>query len=120
MVFNAVVCLLIGLPMLLSPVRFMSLAGLNLNSAGMVMTQLYASALLGNSLVAWFSRKDTGSISLHATVMYLFVYNGINSVVILFATLNRIMDYPGYVVAGLFLFFMVSYGFSLTSRYIAN
>ena len=86
MILNAFFCLLIGIPMLLLPAKFMALFGLNLNPGGMIMAQLYGGALLGNFLIAWFSRKDTGSISLYAAVLYLFIYNGINFLVIFWAT----------------------------------
>jgi len=116
MIFNAVVCLIIGIPMLLVPDKFMYLFGLNLNPGGMMMAQLYGGALLGNFLVAWFSRKDTGSISLYATVLYLFIYNGINFVVTFWATMKGIMEVMGYIAAIGFLFFTISYGYVLIAR----
>ena len=116
MIVNAIVCLVIGIPLLLLPVKFMSLFGLNLNPGGMIMTQLYGGALLGNFLIAWFSRKDNGSISLYAAILYLFVYNGINFLVTLLATVNGIMEVAGYTAVILFLIFTVSYGYVLVAR----
>ncbi len=116
MIVNAVFCLVIGIPMLLVPAQLMSLFGLNLNPGGIMMTRLYAGALFGNFLVAWFSKKDTGSISLYAAVLYLFIYNGINFLVTLWATLEGIMENLGYMVVAVFFFFTLGFGYILTAR----
>ena len=116
MILNAFFCLLIGIPMLLLPAKFMALFGLNLNPGGMIMAQLYGGALLGNFLIAWFSRKDTGSISLYAAVLYLFIYNGINFLVIFWATWKGIMEVLGYTAVIGFLFFMINYGYVLFAK----
>ncbi len=116
MIINAIVCLIIGIPLLLLPVKFMALFGLNLNPGGMIMTQLYGGALLGNFLIAWFSKNDNGSISLYAAVLYLFVYNGINFLVTLMATINGIMEVVGFSAVILFLFFTISYGYVMIAK----
>lgn len=116
MTINALVCLAIGIPMLLVPAQLMSLYGLNLNPGGIMMTRLYAGALLGNFLVAWFSRKDTGSISLYAAVLYLFIYNGINFLVTLWATLEGIMEILGLTVVVVFFIFTIAFGYTLIAR----
>ena len=116
MTINAVVCLVIGIPMLLVPAQLMSLYGLNLNPGGIMMTRLYAGALLGTFLVAWFSRKDTGSISLYAAILYLFIYNGINFLVTLWAMLEGIMEILGLTVVIIFFLFTISFGYSLIAK----
>ena len=116
MIINAFVCLVIGIPMLLVPAQLMSLYGLNLNPGGIMMTRLYAGALLGNFLVAWFCRNDTGSISLYAAVLYLFIYNGINFLVTLWATLEGIMEILGLTVVIVFLIFTIGFGYTLIAR----
>lgn len=116
MILNAIAYAIIGIPLLLAPAKIMAMFGLHLNSDGMIMAQLFGGALLGNCLVVWFSRKDTGSISLHATILYLIVYNGINFLVIFWATAKGIMEFTGYSAAIGFLLFALSYGYLLVAK----
>ena len=78
MICKAIVCLGFGLPMLIVPTFLMGIYGLELDLNGVVMARLYGGALLGNLLLTWFARNDTGSTTLRAAVLYLFVYDGIN------------------------------------------
>lgn len=111
MICKAVVCIGFGIPMLLIPAQLMSLYGLNLDANGIVMARLYGGALLGNLLLTWFCRNDPGSPSLRAAVLYLFVYDGINFIITLVASLNGVMNSFGYSASAIYLFFTIGFGY---------
>lgn len=111
MIIKAIICLGFGLPMLLVPVKLMSLYGLTLDLNGIVMARLYGGALFGNLLLTWFSRNDPGSVTLRAAILYLFVYDCINFVVTLVAVINGIMNTFGWSAVAIYLFFTIGYGY---------
>ena len=111
MIIKAIICFGFGIPMLLVPVKLMSLYGLTLDPNGIVMARLYGGALFGTFLLTWFSRNDPGSATLRAAVLYLFIYDGINFIVTLVAVISGIMSTFGWSVVGIYLFFTVSYGY---------
>lgn len=111
MISKAVICLGFGLPMLLVPATLMSLYGLNLDANGIVMARLYGGALFGNLLLSWFARNDQGSIAMRAAVLYLCIYDGINFIVTLVATLTGVMNMFGWSAVAIYLFFTVGFGY---------
>ena len=111
MIIKALICIGFGIPMLLIPAKLMSLYGLTLDSSGVLMARLYSGALLGNFLLTWFSRNDTGSLTLRAAILYLFVYDGINFIVTLLAVLTGIMNTFGISAVAIYLFFTIGYGY---------
>jgi hypothetical protein len=111
MIIKAIICLCFGIPMLLIPAKLMALYGLTLDQNGLVMARLYGGALFGNLLLTWFCRNDSGSVSLRAAVLYLFVYDGINFVVTLFAVITGIMTVFGWSAVAIYLFFTIGYGY---------
>jgi hypothetical protein len=117
MIIKAIVCIAFGIPMVLIPAKLMSLYGLSLDSNGIVMARLYGGALFGNFILTWFCRNDAGSISLRAAILYLFIYDGINFIVTLAATVTGIMSLVGISAVGIYLFFTIGYGyFQLVKR----
>ena len=111
MIIKALICIGFGIPMLLIPAKLMSLYGLTLDSSGVLMARLYSGALLGNFLLTWFSRNDTGSLTLRAAILYLFVYDGINFIVTLLAVITGIMNTFGISAVAIYLFFTIGYGY---------
>jgi len=111
MIIKAIICLGFGVPMLLVPAKLMSLYGLTLDPSGILMARLYGGALFGTLLLTWFSRNDTGSVTLRAAVLYLLVYDGINFIVTLVAVLSGIMSAFGWSAVGIYLFFTIGYGY---------
>lgn len=111
MIIKAIICIGFGIPMLLIPAKLMSLYGLTLDPNGIVMARLYGGALLGNFLLTWLSRNDPGSITLRAAILYLFVYDGINFIVTLVATIIGIMSSFGFSAVAIYLFFTIGYGY---------
>ena len=111
MMIKAIVSIGFGIPMLLIPAKLLSLYGVTLDSNGIVMARLYGGALLGNFLLTWFSRNDTGSLTLKAAILYLFIYDGINFIVTLFAVITGVMSTFGFSAVAIYLFFTIGYGY---------
>lgn len=111
LLLKALICISFGVPMLLIPANLMALYGLDLDSGGMVMARLYGATLIGNLMLTWFAREDTGSLSLRAIILQLFLYNGIGLAISLVATLTGVMNAFGWTAVVIYLFFTVGFGY---------
>lgn len=113
MVFKAIVCLVLGVPILLATVFFYSLFGANLNAAGVVAAREYGASLIGNMLLTWFARNVVESPERRAIALALCVYDGIGFVVIMIAQLSGLLGPLGWGAAAIYLFFAVGFGYFL-------
>ncbi len=111
MIAKALVCLSFGIPLLFIPVQIMNLYGLELDFGGMVMARLYGATLLGNLILMWFAREDSGSLSQRAIILQMFLYNGIGFVITLMATLTGVMNTFGWTAVAIYLFFTIGFGY---------
>ena len=116
MTIKALYCLIIGIPLMVNPYEFMTFLNLSLDINGVVMARLYGGFLMGNLVLTWLIRNDTGSIALFASVLYLFVYNGINFGVSLWATVTGIMGGLGWLVIAIYLFFTIGFGYFIFGK----
>jgi hypothetical protein len=111
MIIKAVVCLAFGIPMLAVPGSLMSIFGVTLNAAGILMARLYGATLLGNLLLTWFGRNIVAPDGRRAICLHLFVYDAVGCVVALLATLSGVMSGLGWSVVLLYL--LIAFGFGL-------
>jgi hypothetical protein len=111
MVVKAIVCLGFGILFLAIPGQLMSLYGVTLQEGGVLMARLYGAALVGNLMLTWFSRNDSGSEALRAAVLGLFVYDAIGLIVAVIAVLSGLMNALGWSVVAIYLFFTLGYGY---------
>jgi hypothetical protein len=116
MVIKAVVCIGLGIPLLFVPDFVYSIFGANLNDAGVFAAREYGAALTGTFLLTWFARNAGESRALRAIVLYLFVYDAIGAVVTTIGVLTGVLSPLGWLVAGLYLFFAVGYGYFWFAR----
>lgn len=111
MIIKAVVCLVLGVPILLVPKFFYSLFGASLNPAGMIAAQEYGASLMGNMLVTWFGRNAEESIARRAVMLGLCIYDAIGVVVMLIGLLTGQLNWLGWGAAAIYLFFAVGFGY---------
>lgn len=111
MVIKAIVCLGFGILFLAIPALLMSLYGVTLNDGGVLMARLYGASLLGNLMLAWFSRNDPGSAALRAAILALLVYDAVGLIVAIVATLSGVMNALGWMVVGIYLFLTIGFGY---------
>lgn len=111
MVIKAVICLFFGIHLLLVPGPLMAFWGVQLGLGGDLMSRLYGASLIGNLLLTWFAKNDSGSVALRASVLGLFAYDAIGFIVALMAVLAGVMNPLGWVIVGLLLFLALGFGY---------
>lgn len=113
MFIKAIVCLVLGVPILLVPKFFYGLFGVNLDAAGVYPAWEYGASLIGNFLLTWFGRYATDTNARHAIVLGMTVYNGIGFVVTLIAVLSGMLNFLGWGPVAIYLFFAIGFGYFL-------
>ena len=113
MVIKAVVCLVLGLPILLATTFTYSLFGASLNAAGAFAAREYGASLMGNMLLTWFARNAAASEARRAIILGLCVYDAIGFVVTLIAQFSGVLGPLGWFAAAIYLFFTLAFGYFL-------
>jgi hypothetical protein len=111
MVIKAIVCLALGVPILLLPNFTYSIFGVTLGSGGAIAAQEYGASLLGALMITWFARQAQPSDTRRAIALGYCVYDAIGAVVCLIATLAGVLNFLGWAIVLLYLFFAVGFGY---------
>jgi hypothetical protein len=113
MLIKAVVCLVLGLPILFVPVFFYSFFGAPLNDGGVFAAREYGASLIGNLLLTWFARNAVDSDARRAIVLALCVYDAIGFLVTLIALFTGQLNPLGWLAVVIYLFFALAFGYFL-------
>ncbi len=113
MTIKAIVCLVLGLPILLVPKFFYGLFGLELGAAGVYPAWEYGASLIGNFMLTWFSRYARDTKARKGLIMGMAAYNSIGFIVTLIALITGVMNLLGLLPVGIYLFFMLGFGYFL-------
>jgi len=113
MVIKALVCLVLGVPILLAPVFLYSLFGATLNPGGVFAAREYGASLIGNLMLTWFARNAVESQVRRAIALGLCVYDAIGFVVTLIALIAGVLGPLGWFAAVIYLFFAIGFGYFL-------
>ena len=119
MIIKAVVCLTLGIILLFVPGLLYSFFGATLNGAGVFAAQEYGAALIGTLLLTWYARNAAESQARRAIILDLFIYDAIGVVITLIATITGVLNWLGWAVVVLYLFFAVGYGYFWFKKPIA-
>jgi len=111
MIIKAVICITFGCLLLLVPGFTYSLFGASLNDAGVFAAREYGAALIGTLLLTWYARSAAESQARRAIILDLFIYDAIGVVITIIATLSGVLNWLGWAVVVLYLFFAVGYGY---------
>jgi hypothetical protein len=111
MIIKAVVCLVLGIPILLAPVFLYSLFGASLNAGGVFAAREYGASLMGNLMLTWFARNTVDSEPRRAIALALCVYDAVGFVITLIAQFSGVLGPLGWFAALIYLFFAVAFGF---------
>lgn len=111
MVIKAIVCLVLGVLILFLPNFTYSIFGATLGAGGVVAAQEYGASLFGALMITWFARKAQPSDMRRAIALGYCVYDAIGAVVCLIAVLTGVMNFFGWAVVLLYLFFAVGFGY---------
>jgi len=113
MVIKALVCLVIGIPLLVIPDTFLSIFGLTLGEGGMFTAREYSAALLGNVFLCWFAKNAAESDARRAIILALFVYDLIGFIMTTFTVIAGVLNALGWFVVFIYLFFTIGFGYFL-------
>ena len=113
MIIKAVVCLVLGVPILLAPVFLYSLFGASINPGGVFAAREYGASLIGNLMLTWFARNAVESDPRRAIILDLCVYDAIGFVITLIAQFTGVLGPLGWFAAVIYLFFALGFGYFL-------
>lgn len=111
MIIKAVVCLVLGVPILLIPNFTYSIFGTTLGVGGAIAAQQYGASLIGALMITWFARNAPPSDARRAIALGYCVYDAIGIVLAFIAALTGVMNLLGWFVVALYLFFTVGFGY---------
>ena len=113
MAIKALVCLVFGIAMLLIPQALFSVFGITLDAGGTFPAREYGSALFGILMLTWFARNAGDSDARTAIILALFIYDLLGFVVTLMARATGVLNMLGWLVAAIYLFFTIGFGYFL-------
>lgn len=113
MIIKAIVCIVLGIPILLVPELFYSIFGLALTPAGTFTAREYGASLIGNFLLTWFARDVQDPLSRKAILLGMTFYNAIGFIATLVVVLSGVANFLGWGPVALYLFFAVGFGYFL-------
>lgn len=117
MVIKAVVCLVFGVTILLAPVWLYGIFGATLDGGGVFAAREYGAAMLGILVLTWCGRNAPESDLRRVVAAALCVYDALGLVVTLVALFTGAIGALGWLVAALYLFLALGFGyFWLTSK----
>jgi hypothetical protein len=111
MLIKALVCVVFGFLLLVFPNQLLALMGATVGAAGLFMGREYGAALVGNLMLTWYARDAAESQARRAIILDLFIYDAIGFVVSLFAVLNGTLNWLGWGIVAIYLFFTVGFGY---------
>lgn len=115
-IIKALVCLGFGPALLIFPAFVLGLFGLDFGPAASLTAREYGAALLGNMLLAYLSRNADPSKVRKAIIWDLFIYDLAALVAIGILQIQGLMNFLGWGVVFIYLFFSVGYGLFLVPK----
>jgi hypothetical protein len=116
MIIKAIVCLVFGPLLLIVPEWLLTLLG-STHCAGTALTaREYGSALIGTLLLTWIARNAEITIARQAIIWNLFVYDLIALVVTLVIQLSGGLNFLGWGIVIVYLFFTITFGYLLLPK----
>lgn len=112
MIIKAIVCLGFGPLLLFLPGPLLTLLGSTWGPGAAELTaREYGASLIGNLLLTWFARGVADSPARRAIALDLFAYDAIALVATLIIQLNGGLNFLGWGIVFVYLFFTVGFGY---------
>ena len=111
MIIKAIVCLVFGFLMLAFPNWLLTLMGASLGAPGLYTSRLYGAALVSVLILTIYARDAGESKARRAIILDLFIYDAIGFVVSLLNVLNGTLNWIGWGIVAIYLFFTVGFGY---------
>jgi len=111
MIIKAVVCLVFGFLLLVLPNQLLTIMGAPLGSAGLFTAREYGAAMVGGLMLTWVARDAGESKARRAIILDMFIYNAAGFIVTLVNVLNGTLNWLGWGIVAVYLFFTVGFGY---------
>ncbi len=111
MLIKAVVCLAFGFLLLVLPETLLNIMGASIGPAGLFTARLYGAALTGTLLLTWTAKDAIQSKARRAIILDLFIYDAIGFVVATYNVLSGVLNWLGWGIVAVYLFFTVGFGY---------
>jgi hypothetical protein len=116
MIIKAVVCLGFGPLLLFLPAQLLTLLGTAYGPGAALTAREYGAALMGNLMLTWFARETEKSLARKAIILHLFVYDAIALIATLMIQLSGGLNFLGWGIVFVYLFFTVGFGYFLSQE----
>lgn len=110
MIIKAIVCLAFGPILLFFPQTLLPLLGMTYGTGAALTAREYGATLFGNLMLTWFARHAEDSPVRKAIILDLFVYDAIALVVTLVIQLTGGLNWLGWGIVAVYLFFTIAFG----------
>ena len=111
MIIKAVICISFGFLLLVFPQFLLNLLGTELGAGGLFTAREYGAALIGTLLLTWFARDAGESQARRAIILDLFIYDGIALIVTSYNVLTGVLNWLGWGIVAVYLFFTIGFGY---------
>ena len=116
MIIKAIVCLCFGPILLFVPDWLLNLYGTSFGSGAALTARQYGAALIGNFLLSWLARNAEKSTARNAIIWNLFIYDAIALVATLFILHSGGLNFLGWGIVTVYLFFTIFFGLLLIPK----
>jgi len=116
MIIKAVVCLCFAPVLLFFPEQLLNLLDTSFGSGAALTAREYGATLVGNFLLAWFARNAEAGVARRAIILDLFVYDAIALVATFILQLSGSLNFLGWGITFIYLFFAVGFGYVLSQE----
>jgi hypothetical protein len=116
MIIKAIVCLCFAPVLLFFPEQLLSLLDTSFGSGAALTAREYGATLVGNFLLAWFGRNAETGVARRAIILDLFVYDAVALLATLVLQLSGGLNFLGWGIAFIYLFFAVGFGYVLSQE----
>lgn len=116
MLIKAFICLTFGFLLLVFPGQLLELMGATLGAAGLFTAREYGAAMAGTMLLTWYARDAEESKARRAIILDLLVYDAIGFLVTIFNVLTGRLNWLGWGIVAVYLFFTIGFGYFWFSK----
>ncbi len=110
LVVKAIISLAFGIAFVLVPAAVMSLYGVTLDPAGILMARFFGACLIGIGLICWFDRSADRD-ALQGITLALFVGDTVGFIVALLGQLSGLMNALGWAIVAIWLLLALGLGY---------
>jgi len=113
MIIKAIVCLGFGPLLLFFPGQLLNILGTSYGPGAALTAREYGATLFGNLFLTWLARNAEDSIARRAIIWHLLVYDAIAFIATIIIQLSGRLNYLGWGIVAVYLFFTIGFGYFL-------